>query len=171
MSLDAPKSDAELLAIYEAQQRAKGGVTAIARGPDAVYVAPRPKRASPRTIEHGYQRTLVEWAWGDALLVYPELAELFAVPNGGARSKKTAGMLNGEGVRAGVLDLYLLVPRGGYHGFAHELKAEGRRPTAAQLEEIRALTAAGYDAAWGVGWEHARDRLLRYVALPPPSRR
>lgn len=170
MSLDPPMTDAQLLAI--ATQRAgQRTPTGIVLGPNAVYAAPRPKRASPRALEHAEQRRLIEWAWGDACLVYPELAELFAVPNGGARSKKTAGMLKAEGVRAGVLDLYLLVPRGGYHGFAHELKAEGRRPTAAQLDEIRALTSAGYDAAWGVGWEHGRDRLLRYVAPPHPARR
>lgn len=169
MTLDRPKSDAELLALHQAKTGRT--TTGLALGTPTVSVAPRPRRASPRALEHAEQRRLIEWVHDDASLVYPDLLQIFAVPNGGARSKKTAGMLKAEGVRAGVLDLYLLVPRGGYHGFAHELKAPGRTPTREQLDEIAALTAAGYDAAWGVGWEHARDRLLRYVSLPPPSRR
>lgn len=41
---------------------------------------------------------------------------LFAVPNGGARSKATAGKLKAEGVVPGVADLILLVP---HLGFPH----------------------------------------------------
>lgn len=39
---------------------------------------------------------------------------MFAIPNGGARSKATAGKLKAEGVVAGVADLILLVPRFGF---------------------------------------------------------
>ena len=58
--------------------------------------------------EHNIQAACVRW-FGYA---HPELRGLlFAVPNGGARSKATAGMLKAEGVVAGVSDLILLVPR------------------------------------------------------------
>lgn len=58
--------------------------------------------------EHKIQCACVKW-FGYA---HPELRGLlFAVPNGGARSKATAGMLKAEGVTAGVSDLILLVPR------------------------------------------------------------
>ena len=58
--------------------------------------------------EHNIQCACVRW-FGYA---HPELRGLlFAVPNGGARSKATAGMLKAEGVVAGVSDLILLVPR------------------------------------------------------------
>lgn len=40
---------------------------------------------------------------------------LYAVPNGGARSPVEAGILAGEGVRSGVLDLVLLLPGGVSH--------------------------------------------------------
>lgn len=58
--------------------------------------------------EHNIQCACVKW-FGYA---HPELRGLlFAVPNGGARSKATAGMLKAEGVVAGVSDLILMVPR------------------------------------------------------------
>ena len=57
--------------------------------------------------EHNIQAACVRW-FGYA---HPELRGLlFAIPNGGARSKATAGRLKAEGVVAGVSDLILLVP-------------------------------------------------------------
>ncbi len=58
--------------------------------------------------EHNIQAACVRW-FGYA---HPELRGLlFSVPNGGARSKATAGRLKAEGVTAGVSDLILLAPR------------------------------------------------------------
>lgn len=58
--------------------------------------------------EHNLQCACVKWF----AYQHPELQGLlFSVPNGGARSKATAGKLKAEGVVAGVADLILLVPR------------------------------------------------------------
>lgn len=58
--------------------------------------------------EHNLQCACVKWF----AYQHPELQGLlFAVPNGGARSKATAGKLKAEGVVAGVADLILLVPQ------------------------------------------------------------
>lgn len=58
--------------------------------------------------EHNIQCACVRWF----NLQWPQYRGLlFAVPNGGARSKATAGKLKAEGVVAGVADLILLVPR------------------------------------------------------------
>lgn len=63
-----------------------------------------------REEEHNIQAACVRWF----NLQWPEYRGLlFAVPNGGARSKATAGKLKAEGVVAGVSDLILLVPRFG----------------------------------------------------------
>ena len=60
-----------------------------------------------REEEHNIQAACVRWF----NLQWPEYRGLlFAVPNGGARSKATAGKLKAEGVVAGVADLILLVP-------------------------------------------------------------
>ena len=61
------------------------------------------------------QQALFEWA-ELSKRCFPELELLFHVPNGGARSKATAGRLKAEGVKPGVPDLCLPVPRGAYHG-------------------------------------------------------
>ena len=61
-----------------------------------------------REEEHNLQCACVRWF----NLQWPQYRGLlFAVPNGGARSKATAGKLKAEGVVAGVADLILLVPR------------------------------------------------------------
>jgi hypothetical protein len=46
----------------------------------------------------------------------------FAVGNGGARNVWTAKIMKDEGVRAGVSDLILLIPRHGYAGLLIETK-------------------------------------------------
>lgn len=48
----------------------------------------------------------------------------FAVPNGGARNKREAGILKGEGVTAGVADMILLKPSGGFASLCIEFKTE-----------------------------------------------
>lgn len=61
-----------------------------------------------REEEHNIQAACVRWF----NLQWPQYRGLlFAVPNGGARSKATAGKLKAEGVVAGVADLILLVPK------------------------------------------------------------
>jgi len=63
--------------------------------------------------EHNEQVAVFAWArWAEAQ--YPELALLFAVPNGGARNKVTAARLKAEGVKRGVLDIWFPVARGGW---------------------------------------------------------
>lgn len=58
--------------------------------------------------EHYIQCACVRWF----AYQYPQYSGLlFAVPNGGARSKAEAGKFKAEGVVAGVADLILLVPK------------------------------------------------------------
>ena len=54
--------------------------------------------------EHAHQVALFDWA-NLHLGRMPELAAMYAIPNGGARSKATAGKLKAEGVKAGVPDI------------------------------------------------------------------
>lgn len=73
----------------------------------------------PVPTEAQEQVTLFSWA---AVQAIPELALLYHIPNGGSRHKAEAARLRAEGVRAGVPDLCLPVPRGGFHGLYIELK-------------------------------------------------
>ena len=70
------------------------------------------KRQQP---EAEHQAALFRWASLVSLRL-PELRLLFAVPNGGHRHRAVAARLKDEGVKAGVPDLFLPVPRGAFHG-------------------------------------------------------
>ena len=73
-----------------------------------------------KNIESKIQKACVMWFRAQ----YRDIEPLFfAVPNGGARNPWTAKIMRDEGVRAGVADLILLVPRHGYHALAVEMKA------------------------------------------------
>lgn len=112
--------------------------------------------------EHGEQSCLMDWV-ERKLHIYPSLRWLFAIPNGGKRDKAVAAALREEGVKAGVPDLCLPVPRGEYHGLFIELKVGNNQPTPEQREWIAALREAGYrvEVCWGM--EAARDVLIEYL--------
>lgn len=95
---------------------------------------------------------------------HPELAHIFAVPNGGKRGKAQAGKLKAEGVKAGMLDLILPVAVGGKHGLFLEMKAAGGRLTHEQKGWIDYLRGAGYAAAVAHGFDAARAVLVAYLA-------
>lgn len=78
-------------------------------------------RKKSRHIESQIQQSCVKWF----RLQFPEIGLLlFAVPNGGARNKREAGILKGEGVTAGVVDMILLKPSGGFASLCIEFKTE-----------------------------------------------
>ena len=73
----------------------------------------------------------------------PALALAYHIPNGGARDAKTGARLKREGVKAGVPDIHLPVPRGGYASLYIELKKPGGKPRPNQLAWINQLRDAG----------------------------
>lgn len=77
----------------------------------------------------------------------PDPYLLFAVPNGGRRGAAEAAILKGEGVRTGVPDLFLAVPRGRYHGLFLELKTEDGRISKHQLAMHALLARQDYFVA------------------------
>lgn len=101
----------------------------------------------PHASEHQEQVAVIQW-WGHACGKYnlPEFA-LFAIPNGGARDMITGARLKAEGVRGGVLDLALPVPRGIYHGAFIEMKVGYNKPSDKQDAFIEFLRASGYHAS------------------------
>lgn len=76
----------------------------------------------------------------------------FHVPNGGYRKPKEAAIMKGLGVVAGVPDV-MVIYRGSI--YALELKAEGRRPTAKQLEAVDNIRNAGGFAVVAEGLDRA----------------
>lgn len=98
-------------------------------------------RRRPGNVEHQTQVACVEWF----RLTHRDLAPLlFAVPNGGRRDRVTGAKLKAEGVVAGVSDLILLVPRGGYHGLMIEMKTRKGRQQESQKAWQAAVEGQGY---------------------------
>ena len=117
----------------------------------------------PAVSESVEQQCLFRWAQF-ASGQHPELNLLYHIPNGGARSKATAGRLKAEGVKAGVPDICLPVARGGYHGLYIELKKEHSGTTSQKQKEwLFALSEQGYQAVVCHGWEEAKQEILEYL--------
>jgi hypothetical protein len=94
--------------------------------------------------EHDIQAAFIIWCHLNEKTIMPQLALGFAVPNGGKRSAKTAAMMKREGVRPGVPDWMLPVPRGEFAGLAIEFKRPGKRTTEEQRDYIDKLMAVGW---------------------------
>lgn len=95
---------------------------------------------------------------------HPELTMLYHIPNGGSRHKAEAANLKKQGVKSGVPDLCLPVPRGRYHGLYIEMKRiKGSKTSVEQHEWLRKLCKNGYCAVVCKGWEDAARVLLAYL--------
>ena len=95
--------------------------------------------------EHDEQCALMMWKWLNISRL-PELANLYAIPNGGARDAVTGAKLKAEGVVSGIPDLHLACARGIYAGLFIEMKVKPNKPTSKQLEVMENLRRQGYAA-------------------------
>lgn len=145
---------------------------------------PKPKQGKPITPEQlaasgsedGNQAALFCWA---AIYVprYPQLRNLFAIPNGGNRHIVEAIKFVGTGTRSGVPDIHLAwamkYSKFGiqtvYHALYIELKIEKYRNakdggcSKQQLDWHERLREAGYCVMVCYGWEEARNTLIDYL--------
>jgi hypothetical protein len=104
---------------------------------------------------------------------FPELALLFAVPNGGMRNLHVARAMQAEGVKPGVPDLFLPVARRGFHGLFLEMKRAGAKPksetargpvSVEQVKWIEALRFQGYRVVICYGSAAAIEVLTDYLS-------
>lgn len=96
---------------------------------------------------------------------YPELRLLHHIPNGGSRNKIEAANLKKQGVRAGVPDICLPIPRANFHGLYIELKAGKNKATEKQRDWLYALQEQGYVAVVCVGCEQAIEVITKYLQI------
>lgn len=92
---------------------------------------------------------------------------LHSTPNGGQRSKATAGKLKAEGQKKGYPDMSLDAPRGRYHGLRVELKHGKNSASLEQKEWLNRLTKEGYYCALCVGHNEAIEVIMSYWHLEP----
>ena len=117
----------------------------------------------PVPLEDAEQRAIFQWAAMETA-ARPELGLLYAIPNGGKRAIKTAVALKKQGVKRGVPDMCLPVPRGGFNGLYIELKrVKGGTVSDEQREWIAALNTQGYKAIICHGAEEAIEQIRGYL--------
>lgn len=119
--------------------------------------------------EHDEQVALMQWANTRAGAL-PELAYLFAVPNGARRTKRERGIKLGEGLKAGVPDLFLPAPRGHWHGLWLELKYGAGDVTENQARWQAWLKSQGYAAEVCYSWQDAAELIEMYLDVPENQR-
>ena len=114
------------------------------------------------TKEDDNQELIFNWCRGHEEK-YPELKLLHHIPNEGFRTKAYAVALQRRGVKAGVPDMFLPVPRGSFHGLYIELKVGKNKPTEKQLWWLDQLTKQGYMAVVRYGFRAAIETIENYL--------
>ena len=104
------------------------------------------------------------WEWAQFI---PELRDcLYHIPNGGKRNPCEAARMKKMGVRAGVADYHLPVPRGAYTGLWIELKATPPHDAAVQSNQREWLGKMQDQGAVAVvckGWMQAKRVIEWYL--------
>ena len=110
------------------------------------------------------QTCLFQWAAGMTQLRWPELDLLHHIPNGGSRNRIEAARLKGQGVKAGIPDVCLPVPRGPYSGLYIEMKRKyGGTVSPEQKVRINQLRMQGYRVDVCHGFQDAADIIEAYM--------
>jgi hypothetical protein len=110
--------------------------------------------------EHQEQVMLINWF----RMQYKQYKyHLWAIPNGGSRHIVTAVNLKAEGVLAGVSDLFLMIPKGKYHGMFIEMKAKTGSVSEKQKEFMAAASSMNYIAVVCYGFDEAKTAITNYL--------
>ncbi|MEQ9871075.1 VRR-NUC domain-containing protein [Pectobacterium odoriferum] len=108
------------------------------------------------------QAALIEWADKTVIDGIKIGDYLLHIPNEGKRGPKAARDAKRLGVRAGVPDLFLALPRSGYAGLWIEMKAKGGKLSAQQEVWIKRMSSVGYNAQVCFGYDHAVHDIVNY---------
>lgn len=118
--------------------------------------------------EHSTQVAIFKWAKLQSGAM-PELSLMFAIPNAGRRGVIHGRNMKEEGMKAGVPDIMLPVPRAHYHGLFIELKVGNNDLSAVQEQWLLALSSQGYMADVCYGFDAAINMLTNYLKLDKPD--
>ena len=113
--------------------------------------------------EDAEQAAVFDWARH-----IPALRYLHAIPNGGNRDPREAARLKRQGVKPGISDIFLPVPKGKYHGLYIEMKRakkNGRAyPSQDQKDFMAYAREQGYAVALCYGADDAINVIRSYLA-------
>lgn len=112
--------------------------------------------------EHDLQVTIFNWVELNKGKI-PELANYFAIPNGGARHPAVGAKMKKEGVMKGVPDTFLAIPTNKYHGLFIEHKWGRNKLSEEQAIWRGKLVGWGYAHAVSYSLEETQKLLLNYI--------
>lgn len=92
---------------------------------------------------------------------------LIHIPNEGKRGPKAARDAKRLGLRKGVPDLFLALPRGGYAGLWIEMKTLGGKPTPDQDHWLHKMNEIGYLATIKFSCVEAMKTITGYIKNNP----
>ena len=120
------------------------------------------RNAQPEAIE---QERVIKWA-RDNENNYPFLWLLHSSLNGVKLSKNQAGRAKTQGMLSGVPDLFLPVPKNGFHGLFIEMKSEKGRLTDNQHCFFSKVELLGYKTAVCYSANEAIKTIENYYFVP-----
>lgn len=120
------------------------------------------RNAQPEAIE---QERVIKWA-RDNENNYPFLWLLHSSLNGVKLSKNQAGRAKTQGMLSGVPDLFLPVPKNGYHGLFIEMKSGKGRLSTNQTCFLSKVELLGYKIAVCYSANEAIKTIENYYFVP-----
>lgn len=129
-----------------------------------------PEQIAKSNTEHAHQCALFAWAALNREK-YPMLEYMFAIKNAEKGGKVAGAMAKAEGVKAGVLDIFLPYANGEYHGLFIEMKRpktekqEAGKLSADQRAFGNEMSKNNYCCAVCYTWEQAVSVLEWYLSL------
>lgn len=121
----------------------------------------------PVPTEHEEQAVVIAWWSMYAPLKQVDYRLLFAIPNGAHKSPGQAAKFKREGLRPGVPDLLLALPRKGKAGLFLEMKRVGGKvkPGSDQDQYAQLLRSVGYEVVECAGADQAISIIELYLKL------
>lgn len=123
-----------------------------------------PEMMAKSGSEDAQQSALFCWSALPSVRVeFPDLTFMFAIPNGGERNIIVAGKLKAAGVKAGVWDIFLPVPKGSYAGYFLEMKVGKNKLSPLQVNFGLEMKRRCYQTGVFYDWEAAAKSLQEYL--------
>ena len=123
-----------------------------------------------KNLEHLEQKALIEWADMQPLARYTFKAGkvgdfLFSIPNGGKRGIITAKLMQQEGCRSGIPDLFFALPNNRFAGLFIEMKAQTKTARVSDNQKLwlSRLSEAGYKTQVCYGFLEAKQTIEDYL--------
>lgn len=124
-------------------------------------------------LDHAESReclALMKWAGKIRLESGHSLSDvMYHVPNGGKRGMIEAGIMKGEGVKAGQMDYHLPIPRNGSASLYLEMKKPGAVPSEVkqvQRDRTIIMRECGNTVRFARTWTMAAFIICEYLGLP-----